>query len=178
MVHTFYLEEYTERKEKMQVYLIEIDVQEPEYLDHFFLDSSEYTAYPNEGEVVVSEYNVYKCLDNNYDFDTSSGSASTVMPTGTDVEPFITSDGYKWKFMMNLPLALRNKFLMSSYMPITTALRSNFFNNGGLDTIIIENPGSGYNTYESTVITVNTSTGSDAVLIPVIKDGVIVSVSI
>ena len=63
MVHTFYLEEYTERKEKMQVYLIEIDVQEPEYLDHFFLDSSEYTAYPNEGEVVVSEYNVYKCRE-------------------------------------------------------------------------------------------------------------------
>ena len=32
-------------------------------MDHFFLDKSEYSAYPDNGEVVVSEYNVYKVKD-------------------------------------------------------------------------------------------------------------------
>ena len=42
--------------------MIELDVKNPDYLDHFFMDSSEYSAYPEEGEVVVGEYNIYKIL--------------------------------------------------------------------------------------------------------------------
>ena len=55
--------------------------------------------------VLTDDFNVYKCLFNN------NGGASTEKPTGVDVDPFLTSDGYVWKFMYYIPLALRNKFL-------------------------------------------------------------------
>ena len=88
--------------------------------------------------VLTSDYNVYKCIDNN------SNALSTIMPTGTSASVFTTSDGYKWKFMYTIPVSLRNRFLSSTYMPVTTALKSQFFSNGDINRIIIENGGSGY----------------------------------
>jgi len=88
--------------------------------------------------VLTTDYNVYKCIDNNYN------SLSTVMPTGTSTTTITTSDGYKWKFMYSMPVALRNRFLSSTYMPVATALKSQFFSNGELGSIVIENGGSGY----------------------------------
>lgn len=58
--------------------------------------------------VVTDDFNVYKCLDNN------NGALSTVKPTGTPVEAIKTSDGYVWKFLYNVPVALRNKFLSNT----------------------------------------------------------------
>lgn len=89
--------------------------------------------------VLTSEYNIYKCIWN------ADDTPSTVMPTGTTVDVFETSDGYKWKFMYTIPVALRNRFLTSEYMPVTTALRSQYFSNGAIERIAIENGGSGYN---------------------------------
>lgn len=43
--------------------MIELDVINPDYLDHFIMDSSEYSAYPDEGEVVVGEYNIYRIVN-------------------------------------------------------------------------------------------------------------------
>src|SRR5699024_5044557 len=40
--------------------------------------------------VVTDDYNVYKCIDNNY------GSESTHKPSGTQPTPFETPDGYVW----------------------------------------------------------------------------------
>ena len=48
--------------------------------------------------VTTTENNVYKCLENN------GAAASTVMPTGRKTIPFITSDGYKWKYMFTVPV--------------------------------------------------------------------------
>ena len=98
--------------------------------------------------VLTSNFNVYMCLDNNYD------SPSTVMPTGYDVLPFTTSDGYKWKYMMNIPLALRAKFLTSFYMPITNVINNIFYNNGAIDTITIDTAGTGYPSNTTAAITV------------------------
>jgi hypothetical protein len=98
--------------------------------------------------VLTSTYNLYMCLDNNYD------SPSTVMPTGYDVLPFTTSDGYKWKYMMNIPLALRAKFLTGFYMPITNAINNIFYNNGAIDTITIDTAGTGYPSNTTAAITV------------------------
>lgn len=95
--------------------------------------------------VVTDEYNVYKCLDNNLN------GPSTVKPTTTTVEPVKTSDGYLWKFMYSIPIALRNKFLTDDYMPVITALRSQFYSNGQLQTIRIDSPGSGYTSGAITV---------------------------
>lgn len=88
--------------------------------------------------VVTDEYNVYKCLDNNL------GAQSTVKPTGTAVDPTIGSDGYMWKFLFNVPIALRNKFVTDQYIPVVTALRNQFYSNGSLQTIRLDQAGSGY----------------------------------
>ena len=98
--------------------------------------------------VLTSNYNVYMCLDNNYN------KPSTIMPTSYDVLPFITSDGYKWKYVMNIPLSLRSKFLTNLYMPLTNAVNNIFYNNGAIDTIIIDNGGTGYPSNSDATITV------------------------
>ena len=88
--------------------------------------------------VVTDEFNVYKCLDNNLN------AVSTVKPSGTTVDPVFLSDGYMWKFLYNIPIALRNKFLTDQYIPVVTALRNQFYSNGALQTIRIDKAGSGY----------------------------------
>ena len=88
--------------------------------------------------VVTDEFNVYKCLDNNLN------GVSTVKPTGTTVDPVFLSDGYMWKFLYNIPIALRNKFLTDQYIPVVTALRNQFYSNGALQTIRIDKAGHGY----------------------------------
>lgn len=92
--------------------------------------------------VLTSEYNVYKCLDNNY------SSKSLYEPTGTSTNTFTTADGYKWKFMYTIPISLRNRFLSSIYMPVTTALKAPFYSNGEIVSFTIENGGSGYSSPE------------------------------
>jgi hypothetical protein len=89
--------------------------------------------------VLTSQFNVYKCIWNNND------SQSTVMPTTTPSDELVeTADGYKWKFMYTIPVSLRNRFLSSDWMPVTTALKAPFFSNGEITSLTIDNPGSGY----------------------------------
>jgi len=96
--------------------------------------------------VLTNEYNVYKCIDNN------DNAPSTYMPTGTTTEVFETSDGYKWKFMYGIPVSLRNRFLSSAYMPVSTSLKNQFYSSGAINSIAIENGGGGYNPATTTAI--------------------------
>ena len=67
--------------------------------------------------VLVDEERVYKCIDNN------NASRSTVAPTHTDSAIRRLSDGYRWKFLYQIPESKR-KFLTrtrgnsSGYMPV------------------------------------------------------------
>lgn len=88
--------------------------------------------------VMTDDYNVYKCLDNN------NNSFSTIKPSGTSVNPISTSDGYIWKYMYNVPINLRNKFLSADQIPVSSALTNQFYSNGSLDSILITNKGTGY----------------------------------
>ena len=88
--------------------------------------------------VLTTQNNVYKCIWNNVN------SPSTVMPTGTTPDVFSTSDGYKWKFMYTIPVSLENRFLSSEYMPVSNALKSQFYSSGEITSIAIEDGGSGY----------------------------------
>ena len=90
--------------------------------------------------VLTDNFNVYKCLDNN------NGAPSTVQPAGTQITPIITADGYVWKFMYNVPINLRNKFLSDDQIPVVSALTNQFYSGGSLDAIIINNKGTGYTT--------------------------------
>jgi len=90
--------------------------------------------------VMTDEYNVYKCLDNN------NKAISTYKPIGTVVDPVIMPDGYMWKYLYSIPIALRNKFLTDVYMPIVNALRSQFYSDGEILNIVVENGGQNYTT--------------------------------
>jgi hypothetical protein len=90
--------------------------------------------------VVTDEYNVYKCLDNN------NGAYSRNKPTGTQLDPIKTADGYVWKFMYNIPINLRNKFYTDEYIPVVSALTNHFYSNGTIDNIYITGRGEGYST--------------------------------
>lgn len=67
--------------------------------------------------VIVDEERVYKCIDN------FGGSMSTVAPTHTDSSIRRLSDGYRWKFLYQIPESKR-KFLTKTrgnsigYMPV------------------------------------------------------------
>ena len=63
--------------------------------------------------VVTDEWNVYKCISNNY------GSPSTVKPTSVSTtSTSSTADGYVWKFMYNISPSERIKFTTSDYIPV------------------------------------------------------------
>lgn len=88
--------------------------------------------------VLTDDFNVYKCLFNN------ENAPSFNKPTTTAPEPFKQEDGYIWKFMYTIPLSLRNKFLTSAYMPVTTSLTNQFYSNGSINSYSIEKKGKGY----------------------------------
>ena len=90
--------------------------------------------------VVTDEYNVYKCLNN------KGGALSTAKPTGTQLLPISTSDGYIWKFMYNIPINLRNNFYTDDYLPVVSALTTHFYSNGTIDNIYITSKGQNYTT--------------------------------
>lgn len=111
--------------------------------------------------VLTSEYNVYKCISNNYN------SPSTQTPTGTSTDVFIPgdgSDGYLWKFMYTIPISLRSKFLNSDFMPVSTALKSQFYTNGEIIQIELVNGGTGYTAPVSGAGTITSSLTSTQVV--------------
>ena len=89
---------------------------------------------------------VYKCLDNN------RGAPSTSEPIGISSNPVRTADGYLWKFMYMIPVALRNKYLTEDYMPVITGLSSRFYSAGSIRTINVDNMGSDYSYARLTVV--------------------------
>lgn len=72
---------------------------------------------PSQFYVLVDEERVYKCIDNN------NNSPSTIPPIHTDSEIRKLSDGYRWKFLYQIPESKR-KFLTKTeagsigYMPV------------------------------------------------------------
>lgn len=88
--------------------------------------------------VLTDEFNVYRCLDNN------NNALSTYKPIGTVVDPVIMPDGYMWKYLYTIPIALRNKFLTDIYMPVVNSIRSQFYSGGEILNIKIDNAGQNY----------------------------------
>lgn len=89
--------------------------------------------------VLNSEFNVYKCIDNN------NNNLSTVEPTGTSLRIFTTSDRYRWKFLYSINLQDQLKFLTRSWMPVSTdSLVKNFAIDGGIENVKIYNSGIDY----------------------------------
>lgn len=109
---------------------------------------------------VLTDLNeVYKCLNNN------SGSVSTVKPTGRNLQPFKTSDGYTWKYMYSIPQFKKQRFTTTNYMPVQRALSDSFYDNGSVESVTVIDGGSGYTDTQLTFVTVSgetTGTGATA----------------
>jgi hypothetical protein len=69
--------------------------------------------------VLNSKGQVFKCLDNNGN--TASTDEPELFLSATSLEEpyFVTSDGYKWKYLYTLSSNQRQKFLNDEWMPVT-----------------------------------------------------------
>ena len=113
---------------------------------------------------INSEYNVYKCLNNN------NGAPSTTTPSLVGLAPFQTSDGYVWKYMYNVPSFKRSKFLSNALVPVQKALTDGFYNRGAVEQVVVVDGGINYTSSPQTFITVTpTNGGSGAILIPIVS---------
>lgn len=98
-----------------------------------------------------TNYHVFKCLNNN-------GGVPSVNPplfseTAADDEEYMTADGYQWKYMYTIDPTTYNKFATNEYIPVVpNANVSGNAVSGAISTIVIENPGSQYNSYASGTI--------------------------
>jgi hypothetical protein len=110
------------------------------YPTHFFSNTKFY--------VVTDEFNVYKCIANNY------GKASTYKPTSTNpASIFQTADQYTWKYMYTLTGEEQLRFTTGRFIPVKTlesddnslqwqVQEAAVF--GAINNILVTNTGTGY----------------------------------
>ena len=94
--------------------------------NYFAYTDNTNTLHSQDFYVMTGDYNVYKCLSNSET--NSSGttaSTSTTKPTGTGTAIISTADGYKWKFMYQIPASDALKFVTPNYIPVDKVRRSN-----------------------------------------------------
>jgi hypothetical protein len=120
--------------------------------------------------VLTEDFNVYKCIENN------NGAISTVKPTGYDVDYIETADGYIWKFMYFMPLALRNKFLTPNYMPVIKKVKNQYYSAGTITGYILNDSGQDYDPDETYAVIQGDGAVGAASL--VIEDGQITAITI
>ena len=112
--------------------------------------------YDSNFYVMNSDFNVYKCLYNGQSPDYPRGRPSLVEPTGTSTTIIETSDSpgvysYRWKYMYTIDADNILKFVTSEFIPvISNSLVKAAANSGSVDTVVIENAGSGYNNKDYT----------------------------
>jgi hypothetical protein len=96
--------------------------------NYFAFTDTASTLFSQDFYVMTGDYNVYKCLSNS---DTNSSgttaSTSTTKPTGTGTAIISTADGYKWKFMYQIPASDALKFVTPNYIPVDKVRRSNSY---------------------------------------------------
>lgn len=129
--------------------------------------------------VLNSKNQVFKCLDNN------NGSASTDQPelflSSTSLEEpfFITSDGYKWKYLYTISSDQKQKFLNDEWMPVVynRFVRAVAINRS-IDIVRIGNAGRNYVDGPAQNIIKVVGDGTDAVLKANVVDGNVVNIVI
>jgi len=119
--------------------------------------------------VLTDDFNVYKCVFNNYN------AASTIKPTATTTEYLKLADGYVWKYMKTLSTIERSRYLTNAFIPVSDVASDGFFT-GTLDFNIVSG-GSGYD--KNNVILEITGNGNGAIMDPILNGlGEIVNVEL
>lgn len=98
-----------------------------------------------------TNYHIFKCLDN------YNGIPSISQPlfseTSADDEIYTTNDGYQWKYMFSIDASTYSKFATVEYIPIVpNANVSGNAISGSINTILVTEPGSQYNSYATGTI--------------------------
>ena len=94
--------------------------------------------YDSNFYVLNSNFEVYKCLDND------NNTPSTIEPTGASILILETSDGYKWKYMYTMSAAQQANFLSTDFMGISTnSTTTTNAKDGAIDIIKIKTAGTG-----------------------------------
>jgi hypothetical protein len=149
---------------------------------NIFSRSTTTTQYSNKFYVRNKYDQVFKCLFNNED------AQSTVMPEITvdgqlPENPYIeTGDGYKWKYLYTIPAGLKSKFFTDKYMPVirdTTVFENAV--DGRIDIIKILDGGTGYDggfTTTNYAIGTVSGDGSGANVTVDVTSGVITDINI
>lgn len=113
-----------------------------DHSDPDLLDSNFYVIV-HEG----SQYDVFKCLDNN------QGSPSTIIPSrsyvSTDNDDFyFPNDGYRWKYMYSVDEGTASQFSTTDYFPVFVdpGVRDKAVT-GAIDVISVRSTGKGYSNY-------------------------------
>jgi hypothetical protein len=105
-----------------------------------------YAVSPESGS-----YHVFKCLNN------SNGDPSTSQPLRSQTNPsdeiYVTSDNYNWKYLFSISSSDYDKFATSDFIPFieNPDVTANAVP-GAISTIVINNPGSQYNSYATGTI--------------------------
>ncbi len=108
--------------------------------------------------IINSDYRVYICIDNGSTGIKTTGNASQIEPTFTDLEPSKLSDGYTWKYLYTVSPNDIIKFDTTEYITVPTdwetntdpqisAIRENgdsSLNDNQIKKVFIKNGGSGY----------------------------------
>jgi len=137
-------------------------------------DSGATALYDATFYVMNSNFDVYKCIDNN------SGATSTEEPTNTGNSIFtITGDGYKWKYMYSLSAAQRTNFLSTDFMAVATnSTVSLAATDGAIDFVKIKTAGSGASSDGTTTGISIQGDGSGAEVSVTIASGVVSAVTV
>ena len=102
-------------------------------------NSTATTLFDSTFYVLTSDRNVYKCLDN------AGNANSTVEPTGTSTSVITTGDGYNWKYIYTLSASGQSNFLSTDFMAVSTnSTVASAAVDGALDIIKIKTAGSSY----------------------------------
>lgn len=153
-----------------------VDTVYDSYDDNY---SSDYTAYSGAEKlsladfyVITDSFNVYKCIYNNEDSD------STAKPTGTSSSSITTEDGYIWKYMFTVGASDQQRFLSTDYIPVRKVVNAGepaFDVNGALDSVTVTTGGSGYAAAPTVVVS---GDGVGASATAVLTSGVVTSVTV
>lgn len=132
-------------------------------------DSQTADLHTKQFYVVVQEssfYNVFKCLDNNYD--TPSTQAPSKAEVNEDDEIYITEqDGYVWKYMYSIPSTTWDKFTTEEFMPVVANTTvANTAVDGAIYSIQVEQVGRDYSSYAEGYIQA-TNVGGDEEIVSV-----------
>ena len=122
--------------------------------------------------VMSSAFNVYKCLDNN------GNANSTVEPTGTSTSILTTGDGYKWKYMYTLSATQQSNFLSTDFMAVATnSTVAAAAVDGAINVVKIKTAGSGGTNGSHTGVAIR-GDGSGGVATVVVSGGGVTSVTV